>query len=174
MKIFSWIDFHLSSTQAWVRNGTPSPLGWMCATYEFNSPWNQRWATERTWHAGQTGRRTGGRSETNIPLFFRIKSQTLGRSYNCLSATETTHQNMDEWAIWDTMSCWYKHNMVKRNTAGGGGYTKPISSVPPFHTFSELSKYCRSIDWLSRSYLTGVAAAQLRRHLSNMNVIKRI
>ena len=31
MKISSWVDFHLSNTQAWVRNSTP-PLMWYCSS----------------------------------------------------------------------------------------------------------------------------------------------
>ena len=38
-----------------------SLIGCICATYEHN-PWNRQWATERTWHAGGTDKR----SETNI------------------------------------------------------------------------------------------------------------
>ena len=50
------------------------------------------------------------------------------------------------------------------------GVTKPISSVA---LFSEIFKTHISY-WISRLYLTGVAAAQLRWHLSNINVIRII
>ena len=44
--------------------------------------------------------------------------------------------------------------------------TMPISWQHNFLSFSELWKHC-----LSHSYLTGVIAALLRQHLSNMNMI---
>ena len=59
-------------------------------------------------------------------------------------------------------------------TAGPGeGVTKPISSVP---LFSEFFNYAKPhVDyWISGLYLAGVAAAQLRWHLSNINVIQII
>ena len=55
----------------------------------------------------------------------------------------------------------------------GVGVTKPIFSVPLFSTFSVIVKTSVSY-WISRLYLAGVAAAQLRQHLSNMNVIQGI
>ena len=55
----------------------------------------------------------------------------------------------------------------------GVGVTKPNSSVPFFSEFCSIVKthvsYC-----MSRLYLAGVAAAQLRWHLSNINVIRII
>ena len=54
-----------------------------------------------------------------------------------------------------------------------GGVTKPIFSVPPFFPYSVIVKTNVSY-WISRLYLAGVAAAQLRWHLSNMNVIQGI
>ena len=55
----------------------------------------------------------------------------------------------------------------------GVGVTKPISSVPLFSEFFNLIK-THVIYWISRLYLTGVAGAQLRWHLSNINVIRII
>ena len=55
----------------------------------------------------------------------------------------------------------------------GVGVTKPFFSVPLFSTFSVIVKTSVSY-WISRSYLAGVTAAQLRGHLSNMNVIQCI
>ena len=55
----------------------------------------------------------------------------------------------------------------------GVGVTKPISSVPLFSEFFSITKTHVSY-WISRLYLTGVAAAQLRWHLSNINVIRII
>ena len=53
------------------------------------------------------------------------------------------------------------------------GVTKPNSSIPLFSEFYSIVKthvsYC-----ISRLYLAGVATAQLRWHLSNMNVNQRI
>ena len=51
-----------------------------------------------------------------------------------------------------------------------GWVTKPISSVPLFSEFFNTVKTHVSY-WISRLYLTCVAAVQLRWHLSNMNVI---
>ena len=53
----------------------------------------------------------------------------------------------------------------------GVGVTKPFSSVPLFSYFLSIVNTHVSY-WISRLYLTGVAAAQLRWHLSNMNVIQ--
>ena len=52
----------------------------------------------------------------------------------------------------------------------GVGVTKPIFSIPLFSEFFNIIK-THVIYWRSRLYLTGVAAAQLRWHLSNVNVI---
>ena len=57
--------------------------------------------------------------------------------------------------------------------SSGVGVTKPISSVPLFSEFFSIIKTHVSY-WISRLYLTGVAAAQLRWHLSNINVIRII
>ena len=53
------------------------------------------------------------------------------------------------------------------------GVTKPISSVPLFSEFFSTLKTNVGY-WISRLYLADVAAAQLRWHLSNMNVIRKI
>ena len=55
----------------------------------------------------------------------------------------------------------------------GVGVTKPISSVPLFSDFFSIIK-THATYWISRLYLTGIAAAQLRWHLSNINVIRII
>ena len=62
-----------------------------------------------------------------------------------------------------------RHNTIN----SGVGVTKPISSVPLFPEFFIILK-TNGIYWRSRLYLTGVAAAQLRWHLSNINVIQII
>ena len=53
------------------------------------------------------------------------------------------------------------------------GVTKPISSVPLISRFFTIVKTLVTY-WTSCSYLTGVAAAQLRWHMSNMNVMQII
>ena len=55
----------------------------------------------------------------------------------------------------------------------GVGVTKPIFSVPLISRFFNIDKTLVTY-WISCSYLTGVAAAQLRWHLSNMNVMQII
>ena len=55
----------------------------------------------------------------------------------------------------------------------GVGVTKPISSVPLFSNFFRVIK-THVTYWISRLYLSGVVAAQLRWHLSNINVIRII
>ena len=55
-------------------------------------------------------------------------------------------------------------------TRPGVEVTKMISSVLLFSEFFAIVKTYVSC-WISRLYLTGVAAAQLRGHMSNMNVI---
>ena len=53
------------------------------------------------------------------------------------------------------------------------GVTKPISTIPLFSHFLYIFK-THVIYWMSRLYLTGVAAAQLRGHPSKINLIRRI
>ena len=53
------------------------------------------------------------------------------------------------------------------------GVTKPISSVPLISRFFTIIKTLVT-HWISCSYLTGVASAQLGWHLSNMNVMQII
>ena len=55
----------------------------------------------------------------------------------------------------------------------GVGVTKPIFFVPLFSTFSVIVKTNVSY-WIPRLYLAGVAPAQLRWHLTKMNVIQGI
>ena len=55
----------------------------------------------------------------------------------------------------------------------GVGVTKPIFSVPLFSQFFIIAKAHFNFK-ISRLYLTGVATAQLRGHLSNMNVMRGI
>ena len=55
--------------------------------------------------------------------------------------------------------------------ASGVGVIKPIFSVPLFSQFFTMSKTLVTC-MISRSYLIGVIAAELRRHLTNMNVIE--
>ena len=51
------------------------------------------------------------------------------------------------------------------------GVTKPILSVPLFSHYFRLMKTV--VTWMiSSSYLAGVTAAELRRHLANMNEFK--
>ena len=75
-------------------------------------------------------------------------------------------------------------NIVKRSgshsvgdsieiATAGVGVTKAISPVPLFSQFFSIVRtHVRY--WILRLYLTGIAAAQLRWYLSNMNVIQRI
>ena len=63
---------------------------------------------------------------------------------------------------------------VAQNTfCTGMGATKPIFSVPLISEIFSFVKIHVSY-WTSRLYFTGVAAAQLRWHLSNINVIQMI
>ena len=56
--------------------------------------------------------------------------------------------------------------------SAGVGVTKPISSVPLFSEIFNIVK-THIMYWISCLYLAGVAAAQLRWHLPNMNMIQR-
>ena len=71
----------------------------------------------------------------------------------------------ENWPNYNCTELWYTCR------GPGVGVTKPIFSVPLFSTSSVIVKTSVSY-WISRLYLAGVAAAQLRRHLSNMNVIQ--
>ena len=58
-------------------------------------------------------------------------------------------------------------------TRPGVGVTKPIFSVPLFSQFCRMMKTV--VTWMiSSSYLAGVTAAELRRHLANMNIVESI
>ena len=77
-----------------------------------------------------------------------------------------------------TYPCWDKSYLMLvkgapayTGTCPGVGATKPISSVPLFSKFFRTAKTHVSY-WISRLYLAGIAAAQLRWHLSNMNVVE--
>ena len=61
---------------------------------------------------------------------------------------------------------------VWRQSLPGVGVTKPISSVPLLSDIFDIVK-SHITYWISCLYLAGVAAAQLRRYLPNMNVIQR-
>ena len=75
------------------------------------------------------------------------------------SASTATHNTFSRW-----VSRWWRSWV---------GATKPISSVPLFsEIFNIVKTHVRY--WISRLYLTGDAAAQLRWHMSNINVIQRI
>ena len=64
--------------------------------------------------------------------------------------------------------------LIQRRTYRPGvGVTKLISSVPLFSEFFSVIK-THVIYWRPRLFFTGVTAAQLRWHLSNINVIKII
>ena len=63
---------------------------------------------------------------------------------------------------------WY-HNYNKT----GVGVTKPIFSVPLFSHFFRMIKTVVTC-MISSSYLAGVTAAKLQRHLANMNMIEII
>ena len=65
-------------------------------------------------------------------------------------------------------SMWFPLGLL--SLSSGVGVTKPIFSVALFSIFSVIVKTDVSY-WISRLYLAGVAAAQLRWHLSNTNVI---
>ena len=55
----------------------------------------------------------------------------------------------------------------------GVGVTKPIFSVPLFSQFFRMIKTV--VTWMiSSSCLAGVTAAELRRHLANMNIVESI
>ena len=79
------------------------------------------------------------------------------------------HVGPMNFAIWDDIT----NVRLSSNNSTGVGVTKPISSVPLITRFFTIVKTLVTY-WTSCSYLTGVAAAQLRWHLSNMNVMQMI
>ena len=87
-----------------------------------------------------------------------------------VSTVDFTQSSDDPRATYQRL--WVKYH-IDHSLRPGVGVIKPISSVPLFSYFFSISKihvsYC-----IWRSYLTGVAAAQLRWHLSNMNVMQII
>ena len=64
-------------------------------------------------------------------------------------------------------------SMNPLNVLSGVGVTKPIFSVPLFSHFFWMIKTVVTC-MISSSYLAGVTAAVLRRHLANMNMIEII
>ena len=64
-------------------------------------------------------------------------------------------------------------SLHRRSASTWGGVTKPISSIPLFFKIFSIVKTHVSY-WISRLYLTGVPVAQLRWHMSNINVIQII
>ena len=82
----------------------------------------------------------------------------------------------------ENVSIWWRHHVFGNVQPPvfhhywprpGVGVTKPIFSVPLFSESFSIVKTHVSY-WASRLYLTGVAAAKLRWHLSNINVIQII
>ena len=76
---------------------------------------------------------------------------------------------------WARNISWQKCNNLDRHLPFSAGvrFTKTNSSFPSFSRFFWITKIL-AIYWISRSYLTGVTAAKLQWHLSNMNEIQRI
>ena len=80
----------------------------------------------------------------------------------------------------EDVSIWWRHHDFSSTdpfccatSPPGVGVPKSISSVPLFSQFFSGVRTHVSY-WISRLYLTGVAVAQLRGHLSNIHVIQRI
>ena len=48
-------------------------------------------------------------------ILFRVVSLTLGQSYDCPSASETTLKDMGKYIIWIHKNWWYIHNKTKHN-----------------------------------------------------------
>ena len=72
-----------------------------------------------------------------------------------------------------TYRCWdWSNSMLVKGALGWG----LLSQFPPFRYFPIFFRIIKTHlpYWISRLYLTGVSAAELRWHLSNMNVIQRI
>ena len=80
----------------------------------------------------------------------------------------TSFESMDN-AYYSTLC----HDMETCSIWSGVGVSKPIFAVPLFSQFFRMIKTLFTC-MISRSYLTGVTAAELRRHLTNMNVIEHI
>ena len=121
----------------------------------------------------------------------RLSKQSRCRRFEMPSRSLWCHCNdMDLDMIWlhdtgaflictrPTYDCYWglmlhRYHVISGNNHAhtwGGGYTKPIFSVLLFSRFFRIIK-THVTYMISLSYLTGVAAAELRRHLANMNVI---
>ena len=97
--------------------------------------------------------------------------------------TKLAQRGLLVWSVWSDKICgtelqefrglFYRTWINNHTNSIWGGVTKPISSVPLFSEIFSIVKTHVSY-WISRLYLTGVAAAQLRWHLSNINVIQII
>ena len=122
------------------------------------------------WHSSE-GNFTRDNSAINISICWKITY--LRFQSNLPGANELTH--------WDWVTYlyhWIGSSLVLvmvRHIFGaswpGVGVTKPIFSVPLFSQFFTMIKTLATC-MIPHSYLTGVTAAELRRHLTNMNVIE--
>ena len=105
---------------------------------------------------------------TKVTLLWRVQNiVVIGRVYFTLECFEFS-SNFE-----------FDRNMLSRTGARcfvdnrpEVGVTKSISPVPLFSEFFWIYKTHASY-WLSRLYLTGVTAVQLRQHMWNMNVIQK-
>ena len=85
----------------------------------------------------------------------------------------SAHFRANHWG--DRSQTWWRHSPLyfPGSTYNRVGITKPIFSVPLFsHFFGMIKTLVTCV--ISSSYLAGVTAAELRRHLANMNMIEII
>ena len=104
-----------------------------------------------------------------LPIIFRIASLALAlcKGNPAVTSGFLSERASNEGSVSMT---WSRHAISKETR---GGVTKPISSVAVFSKFFSIFKtHVRY--WTKRCCLTSVAAAQMRSHLSNKNVIQRI
>ena len=103
----------------------------------------------------------------------RMQSNLKDIDYYQIDGLEQERRNSIANALELCLSCTnpskYRTALTSAGYRSGVGVTKPISSIPLFSKFFNIIKTHVSY-WISRLYLTGVAAAQLRWHLSNIDV----
>ena len=123
------------------------------------------WCMSGSFNCGD-GENVPGIPSACAPAILRIWQEA-----HCV-ATQQTHHASIKYCLHYILARLSPRGLpVGSSPCAGVGVTKPISSVPLFSQFFIIVKTHFNCE-ISHLYLTGVPAAQLLGHLSNMNVIR--
>ena len=139
----------------WYKRDMSRPF--MTVTLTFVGPWWGSWMYRIV---------TGLTSDVGVPSTYLVPSGSINSNHALV-------QIVTWWHTGDKPLFKPELTMISDAICRPGvGVTKPISSVPLFSDIFNIVK-THIMYRISRLYLAGVAAAQLRWHLPNMNVIQR-